>query len=245
MVEMDRSKLIAIVDYRIDEQISERLDGFCSEIIKTRPHPSLMEPVNGHPDMMMMRYDDSTLIVCPEEYEFYHEILQDKGIRLIKGTNRLRSKYPADIPYNALRNYDSIIHHNAYTDNAVVELATEDNLNFVDVKQGYTKCSVLQMENHGIITADKQIAEAAGKLGIDNLVVQSGYVGLNGFDYGFIGGASGYSQGCLLLTGTIDHHPDHEAIQAFVSAKGVRLIFLSDKPIYDYGTIIILKKEKK
>ncbi|MDP3386492.1 MAG: hypothetical protein Q8S24_04605 [Eubacteriales bacterium] len=244
MVGMDKSKLIAIVDYRVDEKIIEQLNRYCSETIKTRPLPNLMEPVNGHPDMVMMQYDDRSLIVCPEEYEYYHGKLTAQGIRVIQGTNRLSRNYPSDISYNAIRIGNTILHNGAHTDGTVVEKANDDKLLRVDVKQGYTKCSVIQLQNHGIITADRQISEVADSIGIDSLLVKPGHVGLNGFDYGFIGGASGYYNGHLFLTGKLDDHPDFDAIQAFVASKGIKVVYLSNNPVYDYGTIIILNRRK-
>jgi len=244
MIERDKDDKIAIVDYRMDEKIIEQLNHYCSEIIKTRPHPNLMEPVNGHPDMVMMQYDHRTLIVCPEEYEYYLGKLSTKGIRVIEGTNRLNRDYPLDIPYNAIRIENIIFHYGAYTDEMVVERADIDKLLRVDVKQGYTKCSVINMQNHGIITADRQIAKIANSCGVDSLLVSAGHVGLNGFDYGFIGGASGYHDGRLFLTGTLDYHPECDAISVFIESKGIKLVYLSNNPIYDYGTIIILNRRK-
>ncbi|MBV1757530.1 MAG: hypothetical protein KMY55_06760 [Dethiosulfatibacter sp.] len=237
---MDKNNKIAIVDYRMDEKIIKQLNHYCSKIIMTRPHPNLMEPVNGHPDMVMMQYDNWTLVVCPEEYEYYLGKFAGKGIRVIKGTNRLNRVYPLDIPYNAVRVENAIIHHGAYTDGMVVKRATMDKLVRLDVKQGYTKCSVINMQNHGIITADKQIAKIAKDYGIDTLLISAGNVGLNGFDYGFIGGASGYHNGRLFLTGTLDHHPDCNNIKDFIRSKGLQVVHLSNNPIYDYGTLIIL-----
>lgn len=244
MIEMKKNDPIAIVDYRIDEIIIEQLNLFCSETIRTRPHPNLMEPVNGHPDMVMMQYDDRTLIVCPEEYEYYHEKLAVRGINVIEGANQLRREYPFNIPYNAVRIGNTILHKSSYTDDRVVEMAIVDKLLRVDVKQGYTKCSVINLQNHGIITADRQIAELARDIGIDSLLVSSGNVGLNGFEYGLIGGATGYHDGRLFLTGTPDHHPDFNAIRSFIETKGIQLVYLSKNPIYDYGTIIILNGRK-
>lgn len=244
MIGMKKNDQIAIVDYRIDDKIFEVLNHYCTEIIKTRPHLNLMEPINGHPDMVMMQYDNRTLIVCPEEYKYYHGKLAVKGINVIEGTNRLKKEYPLDIPYNAVRIGNTIIHKAAYTDYRVVEKATMDKLLRVDVKQGYTKCSVINLQNHGIITADKQIAELANDIGIDSLLVSSGNVELDGFEYGFIGGATGYHNGRLFLTGTLDHHPDFDDIQAFIETKGIQLVYLSNNPIYDYGTIIILNGRK-
>ncbi|HBH13380.1 MAG: Uncharacterized protein XD91_0531 [Clostridiales bacterium 38_11] len=245
MVGIDRDDLIAIVDYRMNETIIKQLNQYCSEIIMTRPHPYLMEPVNGHPDMVMMQYDDRTLIVCPEEYEYYQGKIAGKGINIIRGTSRLNRNYPWDIPYNAIRIGKTIIHHIAYTDKMIVEKATDDKLLRVDVKQGYTKCSVIHMKNHGIITADRQLYEIVNSLGIDSLLVRTGHVELNGFDYGFVGGASGYHNGRLFLTGTLVHHPDCCLIQEFLESKSMQVVYLSNNPLYDYGTIIILNREEK
>jgi hypothetical protein len=64
------------------------------------------------------------------------------------------------------------------------------NFNIIDVKQGYTKCSVLPVSNNAFITDDISIYNQCVSFGIDVLYVGKGDVSLPGYNYGFIGGCA-------------------------------------------------------
>ncbi len=61
---------------------------------------------------------------------------------------------------------------------------------------------------------------------------------LSGYDYGFIGGASGFAYGCLLFFGDICKHKSFQNIKRFAEIKGVELEYMKDFPLTDVGTII-------
>jgi hypothetical protein len=108
------------------------------------------------------------------------------------------------------------------------------------VNQGYAKCSTAIVGESWLITADTSIHAAAHAAGLDPLLVRPGYIDLPGYEYGFIGGASGLAGDMVLMTGTLYHHPDHEAIEAYVGERGRKLMILSRKRAVDLGTIFVL-----
>ncbi len=67
--------------------------------------------------------------------------------------------------------------------------AMKNGIEIVDVKQGYTRCSTAVIGKNSAITADSTIYNALTKNGIDVLKIDSGSVRLDGYGYGFIGGA--------------------------------------------------------
>jgi hypothetical protein len=95
--------------------------------------------------------------------------------------------------------------------------------------------------DNAIITADPSIAKAVKEKGIDVLSVSPLGVRLDGYDYGFIGGASGTDEENVYFCGNIDLHPDSERIKAFCRKHGKNAVSLSDEPLYDYGTLIFIK----
>ena len=112
--------------------------------------------------------------------------------------------------------------------------------NIISVKQGYSRCAVCKVNNHAIITADHGIAKALEDSAVDVLEITPGYVRLDGFDYGFIGGASFVpAEGFVAFTGHLHAHPDEDRICKFLEKHAVRPIYLSDEPIFDIGGSVL------
>lgn len=110
----------------------------------------------------------------------------------------------------------------------------------ITVNQGYTRCSVCVVADDALITADCSIAHKARDNGIHALLIQPGHILLDGFDYGFIGGATIRIKNRIAFTGTISHHPDQEEILRFLARHGAEPVFLTEYPIYDIGGAVAL-----
>ena len=113
------------------------------------------------------------------------------------------------------------------------------------VKQGYTRCSVCKINENAIITADKTIADAASSHGVDVLTISPGHVTLDGYDYGFIGGASFTYRDKIFFFGRIEDHPDHLKMRDFAEKHSAKLISLSDLPLCDIGGGVIYEETRK
>ncbi len=109
------------------------------------------------------------------------------------------------------------------------------------VAQGYTRCAALVVNDQSIITADAGVSRAAKNCNINVLDITPGHIGLQGFPYGFIGGAAfKISDDTMAFTGTLDGHPDGECIVGFLAENGLGSVFLTDRPIFDIGGAIAL-----
>ena len=62
---------------------------------------------------------------------------------------------------------------------------------------------------------------AAEKKGIDVLAVSPAGVRLDGYNCGFIGGATGADKENVYFCGNVDLHPDGERIKAFCEKHGI------------------------
>ena len=102
------------------------------------------------------------------------------------------------------------------------------------------------VDEKSIITSDRAISESCRQQGIDVLEISSGGIDLDGFNYGFIGGASfKVSQNLMAFTGTIDHLPDYNKIIDFLNSKKIEPIILTDRRIFDVGSILpIIEKQR-
>ena len=110
----------------------------------------------------------------------------------------------------------------------------------MDVKHGYAKCSICSVGENAIITADPSIAKTAKKNGIDVLKTEASHTRLDGYDCGFIGGASGDDGENIYFCGNLEKHPDGEKIKEFCKKHGRGVVCLSDEPLYDYGTLFFI-----
>ena len=241
---MYEEKIIAVIDYRADGEIIGNLKKLNIHVVTTRKHVNLAEPVNGHPDMTIFQLDSSNIVVCPEEYDYYMEQLGDFNIGVFKGCSILENKYPENIKYNGVLVENFFFHRLNSTDVEILDILSREEIKCVNVRQGYTKCSTVNLGNKGVITSDPGICQAARNEGMDALGISPGFIDLEGYDYGFLGGATGYLDGTLYFTGQIDNHPDREKIMDYLSGGNLDTVFLSKKGLYDLGTIIFLKFRK-
>ena len=111
-------------------------------------------------------------------------------------------------------------------------------LEIIKCRQGYVKCNVVILDDTHIITEDIGIAKSLEETEIDCLLIESGYVKLKGFSYGFIGGASGKLGETIIFNGDLSSHPDFEKIKTFIESLGLRLWYTKSYPLEDIGSII-------
>ena len=116
----------------------------------------------------------------------------------------------------------------------------------IDVKQGYSKCSVCICNHNTVITDDISIYNALLQYdNINSLLVEKGSVRINEYNYGFIGGCCGLiDKNLLLFNGDLSTHTDFDKIQKFLYDNNVKYIDVKNKPLTDIGSIIpIIEKD--
>jgi len=233
---------LAIVDYRISSIIEANLNKSGIECIKTVRCPELYEAVDGHPDMLMLHIGRNRIILAPNVYEAMAPILAKKGFAVTKGATWLGRNYPGNIAYNVLIVGDVAFHNIKYTDAEVIKALEKENLEILNVSQGYTKCSVCVLDSRTIITSDQKLSRIAERYGIESFLIKSGGIELKGLNYGFIGGASGLlSKKQIAFTGSLESLEDSRELIDFINSKGFEIITLGERSLVDYGSILPLK----
>jgi hypothetical protein len=150
-----------------------------------------------------------------------------------------KTPYPADVPYNAACTGKHFIHFLPATDSALLQMAQDMNLELINVRQGYTKCNTVVVDENSLITSDKGIFFTLKELtDIDCLLIQPGYINLPGYETGFIGGASGKVGNRILFHGNLRDHPDSLKIIKFIEAKDLDVVWFEEFPLTDIGSII-------
>lgn len=230
-----------IIDGRISRNILSELKKIDISPVFTPCVQSLSKPVCGHPDMMLHFIKRDTVVAAPEVYAHFKENLALLNIKVIKGNSDLKSNYPEDIAYNVARINNLAFHNVKHTDKMIMKYYEQMNVKFVNVKQGYTKCSVCIINDHAIITSDLGIAKAADVNNIDVLLIKPGYISLPGLNYGFFGGATGLiSPQTLLISGSLLQHPNYSDILGFCKKYNIKIANLCKTKIFDTGSLIPL-----
>lgn len=236
-----KSANLAIVDGRIDKEIENNLKKLDLEIIKTIKCKEVHESISYHPDIVIHPVNHNTLVIAPNVFGYYKDILKNRGLNIIKGEKILNCKYPNDIAYNVGRLSNVAIHNFQHTDKVLKHYLKQENLEFVNIKQGYTKCSLCVVNNKVGITSDFPIYEKLTMLGYEILLIEPGNILLKSQNYGFFGGTNGnLSNKESIISGSLKEHPNKNEILNFFKKNNVKLKFLSDKKIMDIGTIITL-----
>lgn len=198
----------------------------------------------SHPDIFYFPFQNDIIITAPNSPSNTTQKLKDIGLNIIFGDKVLESKYPNDCAYNIARISNFIIHNFQITDKKILELIKKYSLKTINVKQGYTKCSVLIVGKNAIITSDKGIAKKTIENGIDTLLIKPGNIELFNMNYGFIGGCAGYiDKDLLLFNGDITKHPDYIEINNFLKKYNKNIINIPNMNLLDIGSIIPILQE--
>lgn len=230
----------AIIDPAIPYEAKMNLKGAGFELIDSPATVRVDTPVRHHPDLQMFLHKDNLFAHPDIDRSFLKKI--DNRLNIIVCEKNLTKEYPGDIPYNiACVGNHALTHKKNQPDQNILDYLKTENICILATNQGYCKCSTLIVDDKSIITSDISINSAAVEAGIDTLLITHGYIDLPGYNYGFIGGASGRFDDTIYITGSIEHHPDCGRIYDFITSRNMKLRILSTQRVYDGGTIFFLE----
>ncbi len=236
---------LSLVDIRISKAAYNALGLYADKVIKLPPHPALATPVASHPDMLMwLRGSKGVMLKGYRDtaQEAVRE-LEKAGISLTDTAETPFSVYPRDALVNCASVGDVVIANLKAMSESVKSLAVESGMTLRHTNQGYAKCSTAILGDNAIITADRSIHKVAEENGISSLLISVGGIALDGYDYGFIGGTSVTADDGLLFFGDLASHPDGERIYEFCRQHGKKAVSLTNEPLYDYGTGLLVKTD--
>lgn len=233
-----KGKSAALVNPHSLSEIGPALERAGFDVIPVPVCRSLDARLEGHPDLQ---------IFAAGGYAFVHRDADNKFVdrcsrytRVIRCATSLGRNYPLDCPYNIAFTGEYAFCKQRLLPAEIKDFLDGEGIPTIDIHQGYAKCSIMVVDGKSIITEDEGIRRKAELSGIDVLLVRKGFIPLNGFPHGFIGGISGLRDDAIYLSGDITHHPDHERIISFIEERGKRTKLLSPVPASDIGSIIFL-----
>ena len=115
-----------------------------------------------------------------------------------------------------------------------------NNLEKIDINQGYSRCSLLPLKNNHFITSDRAIYKTLRKKGIGVLYSDPSGIILPGFKHGFVGGAFGVFENKVFVIGSLKFYADGDKVSKYLIILGYRIIELYSGPLFDGGSIFII-----
>ena len=193
------------------------------DIIPSKKIEEFAEPEQLHAEMQALR-------------------INDRLFTLKNCAKKAGEKYPENILLNCLYLNNTLYGKLDSVDDTVLDYCKPNGIKTVNVNQGYTRCSSLQISENAVITADKSIEKALKNNGADVLLINEGNIELKGYNYGFIGGAGFYDNGIVYFFGNIKTHPDYDKIREFIIQYNSNIeVLCQDMPISDIGGAVIIK----
>ena len=237
-------KTLVLSSSALPEKCASSLRSLGFEVILMPPYKRLQAPVSSHPDMLTFIHGDKYF--CTKEYyaiakEVFNKI-NHLGYSPIFTDEVPSKEYPNDILFNALTLGNKLFCSQKGVSKELIKFAKDNNFQITNTKQGYAKCSACKLSENAIITADKGISKLAKANEIDVLTINEGHVEIDGYGYGFIGGASGLFDDTVYFCGDIAKHPDGQKISEFCNNHKKKYICLSDDKLFDVGTLFFIQK---
>jgi len=202
---------------------------------------SLPESMQKHADLGIVIVSSKKAVCPPESCAYYKNALSPYGFEIIEGESHVGSHYPEDSAYNVGIVGKKCFLNKRVCDRLLLDILIKSDYEIIEVKQGYSKCSICPIDESSFITGDVSIARAGEKNGMEVLLITNDGTVLPGFSNGFFGGSTGLAgEHELLINGDINLLPASEQIKNFLNAKNIKIKSLTKGAVLDIGSIIPL-----
>ena len=226
-----------IIDSKLREFEKEKLKELGFDLFEIPQNPDLYYEISSHPDIHFCKIQNT--------------LFSSKNINLnnsIKGNTFPNGKYPKDIPYNLCNIGNYVVHNFKYTDSKLLDYIEKNNLEKIQINQGYSKCSIAVIDEKSAIVTNEKIAKELEKYNIKVLLlpysVQKNiklYKNENkeySEMFGFIGGIISRIDDYIFVSGDLKNIDKDNKIQDFILERNLKIIDFPNKDLIDYGGII-------
>ncbi len=234
------NKIIILIS-DLNTVICDKLKSQGFELIYTDCVDEFISYEQRHADMQCICVEDIFFIL--KNCSNLKEKLQKYTSNILPTDDKAERKYPKNILLNAKIIGRNLIGMINALDSKLIHFCAEQGYNLINVKQGYSGCSILKVTDNAVITTDENIYRTLLNTEIDVLKIsQNGIVlcGAKRGEQGLIGGASINLGDKILFFGDIKKHVDYEKIKDFCDKYNILLDFICDSPLTDIGGGILL-----
>ena len=233
---LPENKVTTVFTQIDDNRLKSVFDELSIKVVKVNENSLLDAPVSQHADILCNYVGKSTFLVDKNQTELCKFLEDNNGKSVI--IENIQSPYPNDCLLNFADIGDYVICNKSILPEEIVRYIP--NKTIVDIKQGYSKCSVCICGHNTIVTDDKSVYNAVLQYdSINSLLIEKGSIHINKYDYGFIGGCCGLiDKNLLLFNGDLSLHSDFDKIKNFLYDNDIKYIDIKRKPLTDIGSII-------
>ena len=219
-----------------NKKIIDKIEYYGYNCISTEKSTDVSQPISLHADVLYLKTENKEIYVS-ECQKNNINFLKSLGYRV--NTVKLLPGYKDECKLNTVVT-DNMILCNPKTSTDISKF--KNNKIIVYTNQGYTRCSTVVIDNDNFITEDVNIYQALSSQGKNCLQIEKGQVRLEGYDYGFIGGASVFlkEENTLLFFGDITIHSDYFRIKSFCESISVKFDYVQGIKLEDLGSAITL-----
>ena len=215
------------------------IDG--ATVIRPASVDVLTESMRRHADLSIVVVSENKVVCAPETYAYYKEALSPYGFEVISGKKRVGSHYPDDCAYNVCIVGKKCFLNKNVCDDLLLDILISEGFEIIEVKQGYTKCSISPIDENSFITGDYAIAREGEKRGMEVLLIENEGIMLPPYKNGFWGGSCGMGdKNTLIVNGDISTLPSGDKIREFLDSKNIKIQKSKEGEIIDIGSIIPL-----
>lgn len=238
---LPNNAVLLLVGEKYTDILKGKLSEYGIELLAAPRNPDVDERLSSHADLSVLHAGGERILLAPYlKGSSFANTLKEFGIEAEYPEIVQRKEYPYDTQMNICVFGKYVICNSSFENSPLVNCLTIGGRRKVlSSRQGYAKCSVCVVDENSIITSDAGISKVASSSGIDVLLIQPGYIELQGFEYGFIGGSAfKISENMIAFTGILDKHPDKRHILDFIEKRGIEPVYLTELPIFDIGSAI-------
>lgn len=231
-----------IIDERMRDIEKQTLQRLGYELIEIKKSTKIYSEISSHVDIFACKVKNK---IIAEKHVY--DILKNKLKKyiIIQGNSVIQNVYPKDINYNVCIVGNKAIHNFKYTDSQIVQELKKNNFELINVKQGYSNCSIAVIDENSIILNDKGLYNSLNDSGLNilfldympdiKLLNENGkYSEMNGF----IGGAIARIDDNIIVFGDLNKVDNKSYIRKFIEKKNLNIIDFSGLDVIDYGGII-------
>lgn len=231
-----------IIDSRMRTIEKNKLKELGYNLIELPKSENVYEEISSHTDIFCTKLNNA-LIVEKSRYAYLKEKISSQ-INIYEGKEYAQNKYPFDIKYNACIIGKKAIHNFKYTDELLKKMLIENGYELIDVKQGYSNCSIAVIDEKNIIISDEGLYNILKKLDLNILKIDSAldikllYENSYSEKIGFIGGCISRIDDFVFVSGDLKKIDPENKIRNFINNLNLEIIEFEHLDMIDYGGII-------
>lgn len=166
----------------------------------------------------------------------------------IRQEQKFGKNYPEDVKYNVCQIGNKAVHNFNFTDSEIVKFIEKENLQKIQILQGYSKCSIAVVNENAAIVTDAKIAETLQKYKIDVLCLEELpdiklWNAKNQYSQmrGLIGGAMARIDDKMMVFGDLKKMDEKGKIRSFLHKHHLKIIDFEGLDVIDYGGLVVIE----